>query len=149
MSLADDTPCEFAKRDDLVGGNMNSGMDVFFAGMEHRGCNIRVASYEVCPQTWIPEACVSLNTDVGSRKLWVRSFAHCFASEHVTFNNRNEADHWALSAAQAIIDKALPEFNAAVLQSANIANQRISQVSRITLLPTRIIARFRRLLRRS
>jgi hypothetical protein len=87
---------------------MNSEANAFVGTKEHRGCNIRVASYEVRPQTWIPEACVLLSTDLGSKKLWVRSFAHCFASENVTFNNQTEADHWAISAAQAIIDKALP-----------------------------------------
>jgi hypothetical protein len=42
----------------------------------------------------------------------VRSFAHCFASENVTFPNKIEADNWALNAARAIIDKALPDFEA-------------------------------------
>jgi hypothetical protein len=78
---------------------------------EHRGCDIRAASYRVGPQTWIPEACVSLQTDDGARRLWVRSFAHCFMSENVTFANKIEADNWAFNAAQAIIDKALPEFD--------------------------------------
>jgi hypothetical protein len=87
---------------------MNSEANAVFGTKEHRGCNIRVASYEVRPQTWVPEACVLLSTDLGPKKLWVRSFAHCFASENVTFNNQTEADHWAISAAQAIIDKALP-----------------------------------------
>jgi hypothetical protein len=43
-------------------------------------------------------------------RLWVRSFAHCFRSENLTFSNKIEADNWALNAAQAIIDKALHEF---------------------------------------
>jgi hypothetical protein len=78
---------------------------------EHRGCDIRAASYRVGPQTWIPEACVSLRTDDGAMRLWVRSFAHCFRSENLTFSNKIEADNWALNAAQAIIDRALPDFD--------------------------------------
>ena len=78
---------------------------------EHRGCGIRAASYKVGPLTWIPEACVRLETDDGARRLWVHSFAHCFASENVTFANKIEADIWAFNAARAIIDKALPEFD--------------------------------------
>jgi hypothetical protein len=78
---------------------------------EHRGCGIQAASYNVGPRTWIPEACVSLRTDEGARKLWVRSFAHCFAAENVTFANKIEADNWAFNAARTIIDKALPQFD--------------------------------------
>jgi len=126
---------------------MNIEANDFYAGKEHRGCNIRVASYEVRPQTWIPEACVSLETDLGSRKLWVRSFAHCFASEHVTFGNRTEADHWALSAAQAIIDKALPEFNAAALTGDECVDDRVSPVPHAASLPVRVIDLLRYLLR--
>lgn len=79
---------------------------------EHRGCGIRAVSYKAGPKSWIPEACVWLQTDSGARKVWVRSFAHCFASENVTFPNKIEADNWALNAARAIIDKALPDFEA-------------------------------------
>lgn len=75
--------------------------------LEHRGCGIRAASYEIRPQSWLPEACVWLRTEVGSRKLWVHSFAHCFAAEDLTFSNRLEADGWALSAAKTIIDRAI------------------------------------------
>jgi hypothetical protein len=32
-------------------------------------------------------------------------------SESVTFSNKIEADNWAFNAAQAIIDRALPEFD--------------------------------------
>jgi hypothetical protein len=147
MSLADGLQRERGKRNSLVGGGMNRGADAFFAFKEHRGCNIRVASYEVGPQTWIPEACVSLSTDLGARKLWVRSFAHCFASDHITFNNRTEADHWALSAAQAIIDKALPEFNAIALPGIQRTDLRPRPVLRLKCLPVRVFDRFRRLLR--
>jgi len=127
---------------------MNIGAEAFFS-MEHRGCNIRLASYEVCPKTWIPEACVSLNTNLGSRKLWVRSFAHCFASENVTFTNRTEADHWAVSAAQAIIDKALPEFTTAAQPGSEVIADAVSQDSVSVHLPKRVIDRFWHLLRRS
>lgn len=75
--------------------------------LEHRGCGIRAASYEIGPQSWLPEACVWLRTEVGSRKLWVHSFAHCFAAEDLRFSNRLEADGWALSAAKTIIDRAI------------------------------------------
>jgi hypothetical protein len=78
---------------------------------EHRGCGIRAASYSVGPHTWIPEACVSLQTDLGARRLWVNSFAHCFTTEIITFPNKIEADNWAINAARAIIDKAVPEFD--------------------------------------
>lgn len=127
---------------------MNNEANAFLAAKEHRGCNIRVASYEVGPQTWIPEACVSLNADLGSRKLWVRSFAHCFASENVTFNNRTEADHWALSAAKVIIDKALPEISAATLPTVELATKPLSGVQRIARLPIRAFDRFRHLIHR-
>lgn len=127
---------------------MNLEANDFYASKEHRGCNIRVASYEVQPQTWIPEACVSLETDLGSRKLWVRSFAHCFASEHVTFDNRTAADHWALSAAQAIIDKALPEFSSAARPEIEFTVEPVSPVLRIARLPVRVIDRFRNFIHR-
>jgi hypothetical protein len=75
--------------------------------LEHRGCGIRAASYEISPQSWLPEACVWLHTEFGNRKIWVHSFAHCFAAEELRFSNRLEADSWALSAAKAIIDRAM------------------------------------------
>ena len=90
---------------------MSMETSLIFRAKEHRGCDIRAASYRVGPQTWIPEASVSLRTDDGATRLWVRSFAHCFMSENVTFSNKIEADNWAFNAAQAIIDKALPDFD--------------------------------------
>ena len=77
--------------------------------LEHRGCGIRAASYEVCPKSWLPEACVWLRTDAGNRKLWVQSFVHCFTAEQLTFPNRLDADSWAFIAAKSIIDRALPQ----------------------------------------
>ena len=127
---------------------MTNDANAFLAAKEHRGCNIRVASYEARPQTWIPEACVSLSTDLGSKKLWVRSFAHCFANENVTFNNRTEADHWALSAAKVIIDKALREIGTATLPSLELSTKRPSCVLRIARLPIRAFDHFRHFIHR-
>ena len=66
-----------------------------------RGCGIQPASFKAGPKNWIPEACVSLQTDSGAKRLWVRSFVHCFASENVSFPNKIEADNWAMDAARA------------------------------------------------
>ena len=74
--------------------------------VEHCGCRIRTASCEVEPTRWQPEACMQVQTENGPRKIWVRSFAHCFGAENLTFANRQEADNWALEAAKAIIDRA-------------------------------------------
>lgn len=79
---------------------------------QHRGCGIRAASYSTGPQSWLPEACVWLETEAGLRRLWVRSFAHCFDAEKLTFLNKKDADNWAFCAAEAIIDRAL-EFSSA------------------------------------
>ena len=79
--------------------------------LEHRGCGIRAASYEVRPQSWLPEACVWLQTDRGHRKIWVHSFAHCFAAEDLTFSNQFDANSWALFAAKSVIDRAIEELN--------------------------------------
>lgn len=72
----------------------------------HRGCDIRVASYEVESARWLPEACMVVKTENGPRRIWVHSFAHCFAAEHLTFANKVDADNWALVAAKSIIDRA-------------------------------------------
>ncbi len=77
--------------------------------LEHRGCGIRAASYEIEPRSWLPEACVWLETGAGRRKIWVHSFAHCFAADELTFPNQLDADSWALVAAKKIIDRALEE----------------------------------------
>lgn len=81
--------------------------------IRHRGCGIRTASYPV-GQSWLPEACVWLETEAGLRKLWVRSFAHCFDAEKLTFPNKLDADSWALGAARAIIDRAMEQFASAI-----------------------------------
>jgi hypothetical protein len=82
---------------------------------EHRGCGIRAASYEIRPCSWLPEACVWLQTEGGRRKIWVHSFAHCFAAEDLTFSTQLDADCWALVAAKKIIDRALEECAMAAL----------------------------------
>lgn len=86
--------------------------------LEHRGCGIRAASYEICPESWLPEACVWLQTETGQQKVWVHSFAHCFAAEDLMFSNQQEADSWALAAAKKIIDRALEDELATVLSPA-------------------------------
>jgi hypothetical protein len=122
---------------------MNNEAKLF---LYHEHQYFRVASYKFARKQ-VPSI-VSLNTDLGSRKLWVRSFAHCFASENVTFDNRNEADHWALTAAQAIIDKALPEFSAATLPGFEFLTKRLWGLLRIARLPVRALDRFRHLMHR-
>jgi hypothetical protein len=82
--------------------------------LRHRGCGIHAASYPVGPQSWLPEACVWLETEAGLRKLWVRSFAHCFDAEKLTFPNKLDADSWALGAARAIIDRAMEQLASAI-----------------------------------
>jgi hypothetical protein len=82
-----------------------------FHSIEHRGCGIRAASYSVGPKAWLPEACVSLETETGLRRIWVHSFAHCFDAEKLTFPNKLDADGWALVAARTIIDRALEQLS--------------------------------------
>jgi len=86
---------------------MNFAQELLTDPTTHRGCGLRPASYEIAPQVWLPEACVWLQTEAGLRRLWIHSFAHCFDAERLTFANKSEADHWALAAARAIVDRAL------------------------------------------
>ena len=79
--------------------------------LEHRGCGIRAASYEVEPTRWLPEACMWMRMETGARKIWVHSFAHCFAAEQLTFGNKLDADNWALVAAKSIIDRAFEQLD--------------------------------------
>ena len=79
--------------------------------VEHRGCGIRAASYEVAPTRWLPEACMWVRMETGARKIWVHSFAHCFAAEQLTFGNKIDADSWALVAAKSIIDRAVEQLD--------------------------------------
>ena len=77
--------------------------------LEHRGCGIRAVSYEVAPKSWLPEACVWVHMETGARKIWVHSFAHCFAAEELTFSSKLDADCWALVTAKSIIDRAFEQ----------------------------------------
>ena len=97
---------------------MNSAEKVLLHSIKHRGCGIRAASYSVGHQSWLPEACVSLKTETGLRRLWVHSFAHCFDAEKLTFPNKLDADSWALGAARTIIDRAFEQLTSAVASSA-------------------------------
>ena len=119
---------------------MESG--VIFRTKEHRGCGIRAASYAAGPQTWVPEACVLLQTDDGSRKVWLRSFVHCFASEAVTFRNKLEADNWAFDAARAIIDRALPEFDPIASPRVPLCTNRMSKLVGLARRPLGVLRRF-------
>jgi len=93
---------------------------------EHRGCGIRAASYEIRPCSWLPEACVWLLTEGGRCKIWVHSFAHCFAADDLTFSTQLDADSWALVAAKKIIDRALEER-----ATAGLSTRRARSLSRL------------------
>ncbi len=77
---------------------------------EYRGCGIRALSYKTGANEWVPEACFWLRTRHGLRRLWIASFAHCFARADLTFAKKIDADNWAFRLAQELIDKTLPEF---------------------------------------
>ena len=105
--------------------------------IEHRGCGVRSASYELAPQIWLPEACVWLQTETGFRRLWIHSFAHCFDAEKLTFSNKFEADDWALGAARAIVDRALDQAASAITTSCAVnagLSLRLRQFARYCLL---------------
>jgi hypothetical protein len=95
--------------------------------LEHRGCGIRAASYEVAPTRWQPEACMWVRMETGARKIWVHSFAHCFAAEQLTFGNKIDADSWALVAAKSIIDRAVDQLDSVP----DIERMPLSKFSRI------------------
>ena len=105
--------------------------EVILHSIKHRGCGIRAASYPVGPKTWLPEACVWLQTEEGFRRLWVHSFAHCFDAEQLTFPNKIDADSWALGAAQTIIDRALEQWSSAVVTAANESANSVSAARRL------------------
>lgn len=88
---------------------MTSAEELVLDCMKHRGCGVRAASYEVAPNSWLPEACVWLQTECGLRRVWIHSFAHCFGADKLTFNNKLDADHWAIVAARKIVDRALED----------------------------------------
>jgi hypothetical protein len=93
---------------------MISAEEMLIHSINHRGCGIRAASYAVGPQSWLPEACMWLETEAGLRRLWVRSFAHCFDADKLTFPSKLDADSWALGAARTIIDRALEQLKSSV-----------------------------------
>jgi len=117
--------------------------EVILHSIKHRGCGIRAASYPVGPQSWLPEACVWLQTEKGSHRLWVRSFAHCFDAEKLTFPNKLDADSWALGAAQTIIDRALEQLSAAVASPANEPASSISAARRLARRSMQALRRFK------
>jgi hypothetical protein len=88
---------------------VTSAEELVLDSMKHRGCGVRAASYEVAPQSWLPEACVWLPTENGLRRVWIHSFAHCLGAEKLTFDNKMDADHWAIVAARKIVDRALDD----------------------------------------
>jgi hypothetical protein len=96
--------------------------------LEHRGCGIRAASYEVAPESWLPEACVWFHMEPAAHKIWVHSFAHCFAAEQLRFPNKFDADNWALGAAKSIIDRAFEQLESS---SQTRVGARASYLSRI------------------
>ena len=107
--------------------SMDFDPDLISQTLEYRGCGIRAASYELRPQSWLPEACVWLHTDAGHRKIWVHSFAHCFGAEDLTFADKIDADHWALEAARSIVDRALELTPLGV--TASWANRRLRSIT--------------------
>jgi hypothetical protein len=117
--------------------------EIILHSIEHRGCGIRAASYPLGPQSWLPEACVWLQTEQGSHRLWVHSFAHCFDAEKLTFPSKLDADSWALGAAQTIIDRALEQFSAAVEIAANEPEDSISAARRLARRSMQALRRFK------
>ena len=111
--------------------------------IQHRGCGIRAASYAVGPKSWLPEACVWLQTDSGSHRLWVHSFAHCFDAEKLTFPNKVDADGWALVAARTIIDRALGHLTSALPATLELPKSDWRQLARNPLRALRRLKRSR------
>jgi hypothetical protein len=102
---------------------MISAEEMLIHSINHRGCGIRAASYAVGPQSWLPEACMWLETEAGLRRLWVRSFAHCFDADKLTFPSKLDADSWALGAARTIIDRALEQLKSSVAPATTQSTQ--------------------------
>lgn len=120
---------------------MTTELGVYLRSKEHRGCGIRPASFKAGPKNWIPEACVWLQTESGAKRLWVRSFVHCFASENVSFPNKLEADNWAMDAARAIIDKALPDFEPIGSPRTPLYSPKLSRFLRLACRPLAALGR--------
>ena len=123
---------------------MNLLEEVVVHPIKHRGCGIRAASYAVGPQSWLPEACVWLQTETGSHRLWVHSFAHCFDADKLTFPSKLDADSWALGAAQTIIDRALEQWTAATAPDASeTVETPPAAMWRLARYPLRVLARLK------
>jgi hypothetical protein len=89
---------------------MNEKTDGILNTKEYRGCGIRALSYKTAANDWAPQACFWLHTHHGWRRLWIASFAHCFARPDLTFARKIDADAWACRLARELIDRTLPEF---------------------------------------
>ncbi len=100
---------------------------------EYRGCGIRAVSYRAGADKWVPEACFWFRTRSGVRRLWIASFAHCFARPDLTFTHKMDADSWAFQLARELIDRTLPEF--------------IDSTARPAVKPKTYIAKVRQLVR--
>ncbi|MGE5217711.1 MAG: hypothetical protein ACM3SP_11980 [Chloroflexota bacterium] len=112
--------------------------------IHHRGCGIHAASFSVGPQSWLPEACVWMETEAGLRRMWVRSFAHCFDAEKLTFPNKYAADSWALGAAQAIIDRAMEQLTSTIAPVATKPAKSPSRIWQLALHPLQKLGRLTR-----
>jgi hypothetical protein len=98
---------------------------------EYRGCGIRAVSYKTRTNEWVPDACFWLRTRYGVRRLWVASFAHCFARPGLTFADKLGADDWAFRLARELIDRTLPEFTDATAKPPVKQKSYIAKVIRI------------------
>ncbi|HWH78613.1 MAG TPA: hypothetical protein VNT76_14625 [Candidatus Binatus sp.] len=122
---------------------MTTAEELVLDCMKHRGCGVRAASYEVAPQNWLPEACVWLRTESGLRRMWIHSFAHCLGAEKLTFNNKLDADHWALVAARTIVDRALDEAEENNISNAGDISEPKRRMWRVALGSIRGIGHFK------
>ena len=78
--------------------------------LEHRGCGIRAASYEVRPQSWLPEHAS------GSKPIGDTERSGCIALPIVCrrrahFSQPVRCRRWAMFAAKSVIDRAIEEVN--------------------------------------
>jgi hypothetical protein len=122
---------------------MNLDASWIFRTQEHRGCGIREASYSVGPTSWVPEACVWLQTEDGWKRLWVNSFAHCFAAQDITFASQVEADHWAVLVARTIIDRTLTENNAPASLYASTSKRYFAKILGLARRPLSALGRIK------
>jgi hypothetical protein len=102
---------------------------------EYRGCGIRAVSYKTGANEWVPQACFWLSTRYGLRRLWIASFAHCFARADLTFAKKIDADNWAFRLARELIDKTLPEFTDLMAKAAVPQKNYMAKVIQIVRRP--------------